>query len=277
MSDSLHIDVRGRGQAIVLVHGWGFHGGIWDPLAERLAQHFRVICPDLPGHGHSPLLATDYSLEAIVDTLVEQVSQCSDGPAIWVGWSLGSLVALQAAIRHPSEVRAVVSMAGTPCFTAADDWRHGVSTALIDRFGDELTSDWKLTLRRFLALQGQGCDPGLLRRVRQVALDRLPLVDGLRGALSLLRNEDLRDRLALIECPVLAINGLKDNLVPIQGTQAWMKRVGDTRLLAFQDAGHMPFLSHATEVEQALRGFVSDPALQPAIGGHDQRLDRRAG
>lgn len=276
MRNSLHIDACGSGPTIVLVHGWGFHGGIWDPLAERLAQHFQVIRPDLPGHGYSGLPAVGYGLDELVDAMVAQVAGRAAGPAIWVGWSLGSLIAMQAAVRHPDLVRGVVTLAGTPCFTATDDWRHGVPGALIDRFGDELTSDWKLTLRRFLALQGQGCDPALVRRVREIALQRLPAVDGLRGALSLLRNQDLRGRLGSIRCPLLVINGVKDNLVPVQGTRAWMQQVPDARLVAFHDAGHMPFLSHPAEVEQALRGFASDPALRPAAAA-TQRLDRQAG
>jgi pimeloyl-[acyl-carrier protein] methyl ester esterase len=258
MIDSLHLDSRGEGPTLVLVHGWGFHSGIWEPLAERLATHFRVVCPDLPGHGHSPLSDPDYDLAAVVDALVAQVGE----PAIWVGWSLGSMFALQAAIRHPGQVRGVVAIAGTPCFTTRDDWPHAMPLAVIDRFGEELTADWKVTLRRFLTLQGQGCDPMLLRRVRQVAMGRLPSLAGLRGGLGILRDGDLRAGLSAIRCPMLAINGAKDNLVPLQGAQGWMKTVADARFLVFQDAGHMPFLTYPSEVEQALRGFASDPALR---------------
>jgi pimeloyl-[acyl-carrier protein] methyl ester esterase len=257
MIDTLHLDSRGEGPPLVLVHGWGFHGGIWEPLAERLAQHFRVVCPDLPGHGHSPSPDPAYRLDLMVDAMVERVAE----PAIWVGWSLGALFALQAAIRHPGQVRGVVTIAGTPCFTTRDDWSHGMPAAVIDRFGEELTANWKLTLRRFLALQGQGCDPTLLRRVRQVAMGRLPSIAGLHGGLGLLRHGDLRGDLSGIRCPLLAINGAKDNLVPLSGAQVWMKAIDDARLLVFPDAGHMPFLSYPAEVERAVRGFAGYPSL----------------
>ena len=266
MKQSLHVEVQGHGDTIVLLHGWGFHGGIWDSLAAQLSSHFRVVRPDLPGHGHSPLTAGnpqgDYDLDSIVDALVEVV----DAPAVWVGWSLGSMFVLRAAMRHPQQVRGVVTMAGTPCFTSRDDWQHGVMRGLIDRFGDELTGDWQTTLRHFIALQGQGCDPRLLRQVRKVMMERLPSPEGLRGALKILRDGDLRAELKDVQCPLLAIHGVKDNLVPLRGAQSWMGSVRDARLLAFKDAGHVPFMSHPQDVLQAIHGFASyQSAALPAL------------
>ena len=268
MSESLHIEVQGQGETIVLLHGWGFHGGIWDALAATLSEHFRVVRPDLPGHGRSGLMDGDYDLDGVVDALVATVG----APAIWVGWSLGSMFALRAAMRHPEQVRGVVTMAGTPCFTAREGWKYGVMGELIDRFGDELTSDWQVTLRRFLALQGQGCDPRLLRQVRKVMMERLPAPEGLRGALQILRHGDLRDSLAEIRCPLLAINGVKDNLVPLGGAKVWMSALADARLLAFKDAGHVPFLSHPDEVGRAIHGFARLQSSNAASAEQNSRL-----
>ena len=49
----MHIEVTGSGPALVLIHGWALHGGIFAPLVERLAPHFELHVVDLPGHGHS--------------------------------------------------------------------------------------------------------------------------------------------------------------------------------------------------------------------------------
>ena len=271
MNESLHIEVQGHGDTIVLLHGWGFHGGIWDTLAATLSKHFRVVRPDLPGHGHSGLMDGDYDLDKVVDSLVA----AAGAPAVWVGWSLGSMFALRAAMRHPQQVRGVVTMAGTPCFTARKGWKHGVMGELIDRFGDELTNDWKITLRRFLALQGQGCDPRLLRQVRKVMMERLPTPEGLRGALQILRHADLRDQLSDIQCPLLAINGVQDNLVPLRGAQTWMSEVADARLLAFKDAGHVPFLSHPDQVASAIHGFASYQSANLSAARQAQLVDAK--
>jgi pimeloyl-ACP methyl ester carboxylesterase len=50
---SLHVEMRGTGAPLLLIHGWGMHGGMWSAVAENLAQDFRVMAVDLPGHGFS--------------------------------------------------------------------------------------------------------------------------------------------------------------------------------------------------------------------------------
>ncbi len=47
----LHVEVTGSGAPLVLLHGWGMHGGVWTDVAAQLAQDFRVHSVDLPGHG----------------------------------------------------------------------------------------------------------------------------------------------------------------------------------------------------------------------------------
>ncbi|RBE90559.1 pimeloyl-[acyl-carrier protein] methyl ester esterase, partial [Xanthomonas oryzae pv. oryzae] len=49
----MHIDVIGHGPALVLLHGWALHGGVFAPLVERLAPHYQLHLVDLPGHGFS--------------------------------------------------------------------------------------------------------------------------------------------------------------------------------------------------------------------------------
>ena len=65
-SDDLHIEVAGDGPPIVLLHGWGLHGGVFAPLVERLADRFTLHCVDLPGHGRSRASAIPLQLEACV-------------------------------------------------------------------------------------------------------------------------------------------------------------------------------------------------------------------
>ena len=252
MTESLHFEEHGQGQSIVMIHGWGFNGGVWDALAQRLAGDFRVIRPDLPGHGRSAFSEDGFQL----DTLVDAISGRVGGPAIWIGWSLGALLALKAAIRRPHQVQGLISIAGTPSFTTRRGWHHGVQPEVLERFGADLCDDWKLALRRFLALQAKGSDLALVHRVRALMSAQMPTPEGLRAGLKLLRSTDLRYEVHQIECPVMAIHGVEDTLVPLAGTNAWTAQLADARLLAFKDGGHMPFLSYPREVESAIRGFA---------------------
>ena len=271
MTESMQFEESGQGQSIVMVHGWGFNGGVWDEMAQRLSGDFRVIRPDLPGHGRSRFCEQGFQLDRLVDAITERV----DGPAIWVGWSLGALLALKAAIRHPDQVQGVISIAGTPSFTIRRGWHHGIRRELLEGFDEELSADWKLALRRFLALQAKGSHYALVHRVRAMMNAQLPTPEGLRVGLDLLRSTDLRYEVHQIDCPVMAIHGAKDKLVPLAGTNAWTSQLADARLLAFTDGGHMPFLSHPDEVEAAIRGFADyGPVFRNWMDRDSKRVGR---
>ncbi len=66
----IHLESFGAGKPIVLVHGWAMHSGIWRDFARQLARNYKVICVDLPGHGHSEKI-DPFTLEHISDQLVE--------------------------------------------------------------------------------------------------------------------------------------------------------------------------------------------------------------
>src|SRR3989338_1758647 len=97
---NLYMESLGDGPTVLLVHGWGLHGGVWRDLAARLARSFRVLVPDLPGHGRSRGMRTQASLAGLADDLSRRLTE----PAIWIGWSLGAFVALATARNHPQAV-----------------------------------------------------------------------------------------------------------------------------------------------------------------------------
>ena len=108
MMVAMHVDSHGSGAPLVLIHGWGMHGGIWDNVVPLLAQHFRVHCVDLPGHGYSkegkgeggkekgktsappsplPLAPSPFTLDIIVEELSSQFGEPSTSAAgRWAGW-----------------------------------------------------------------------------------------------------------------------------------------------------------------------------------------------
>ena len=95
----MHLDIIGRGPPLVLIHGWAMHGGVFAPLLDRLGAHFECHVVDLPGHGLSEE-RDGLALDATVERLLALLP-----PAIWLGWSLGGLFALEAAARAPERVR----------------------------------------------------------------------------------------------------------------------------------------------------------------------------
>lgn len=276
---SLHVESHGSGESLVLIHGWGMHGGVWDKVVPLLAQHFCVHCVDLPGHGYSsrdkgqgsrikeqgagreeqdtpfPLVPCTFTLDAIVNELSAQFTE----PLNVCGWSLGGLVAQRWARLAPQQVRRLVLVASTPCFTEREDWLFGIAAASLREFAAELERDHATTLRRFLALQMRGSanERELLTDVRSRLFNRgEPDVNALRGGLEILRAADLRVELPAIRQPVLLISGERDKLTPPEASFYMAQTLPDARLVGVAGAAHAPFLSHPEIFVEQITDFL---------------------
>ena len=91
---------------LVLLHGWGLNAKVWDCITPQLASHFTLHLVDLPGYGRSGGFGA-MSLEEMAQRVLENAPE----RAIWLGWSLGGLVASQVALSHPDRVQALVTVA----------------------------------------------------------------------------------------------------------------------------------------------------------------------
>lgn len=247
----LYVEVTGRGPAVVLLHGWAMHGGVFEGLAARLADHHTVYRVDLPGHGHSRTSAAALQLDAAA----QAVLAVSPASARWVGWSLGGLLALQAAAVRPQAVQHLTMLCASPCFVRTVDWPHGVSAQIFDDFGDGLRRDPDATLERFIALEAFGSDHARddIRLLRQtVAMRGAPVPHALADGLHLLKTTDLRPQLPALHMPSLWLAGRRDRIVHPQAMAQAAQQCPQGRHAVIAGAGHAPFLTHADAVLEAL-------------------------
>ena len=253
---------QGSGPDLVLVHGWGLHGGIWGDLPARLAQHFRVTTLDLPGHGRSREVNGDGSLDAFTDRVAELCS----GAAIWLGWSLGGLIALNAALRHPHKVAQLVLVGATPKFVQAPDWPHAMPKAVFADFARSFAQDYRATLLRFLSLQVGGNESArvLLKQLRaDMFAHGEPQPEALAAGLAILEQTDWRTHLAEIQVPTLVVHGSHDRLAPPAAGEYLAAQLPKARLLRVAGAGHAPFLSHAALLADAVSAADTATSARP--------------
>jgi len=243
------------GRPLVMLHGWGMSSAVWDGLARELARDHRVMLLDLPGHGDSSLEPRE---ETLKDWALACLAAAPDG-ATWLGWSLGGLVAMQAALLAPERIRSLVLVAATPRFVQAEDWPHAVSETTLDQFSGALLRDPGTTLERFLALQVRGSAEAreTLRRLRTALRERpAPRDSALKVGLELLRRSDLRAELLRLLPPVLWLLGSRDALVPT-ALGSWLEEMlPAARIVTLDGAGHAPFLSHADSFRDRVREFL---------------------
>lgn len=242
---ALHVESVGHGPPLVLLHGWGMHGGLWGTLPARLARRHRVHVVDLPGHGHSRgMIAHD--LPGMVAAIRDAIA--SDAGAVTlVGWSLGAMVALQWALDAPESIARLVVTGATPKFVRSADWRQAMEETSLLRFADELAVAYRLTLQRFISLQLQGSEHArsTLAAMRDGLFARgEPSQEALRAGLEILRKTDLRGVVGAIRGSCLVIAGDRDTLTPV-GASRWLaEHLPHATLQVMRGAAHVPFLSH---------------------------------
>lgn len=236
----LHWETQGQGPDLVLVHGWGMNGAVWQQVSEYLSKHFTLHILDLPGYGHSHHNHCQ-SIEDIALCVLEKAPQ----KAIWLGWSLGGLVSTHIALNHPERVEHLVTLASSPKFAAEGRYWRGIAPKVLSNFTQQLTEDFKGTIERFMALQAMG-SPSARQDVKQLksaVLSRpMPDQNALKLGLDLLANMDLREQLHHLEMPLTRIYGRLDGLVPVKVASV-LDEVLEAESHIFHASSHAPFMS----------------------------------
>ena len=293
----LDIEVFGpaHGRDLALIPGWGLGKAAWQPVAGLLAESFRVHLVDLPGYGGTPASAAGF-----VDSARALVAALPAG-AIYCGWSLGSLLALQAAQLAPERVGALVLVGATPSFTQRADWPNAQPPELLASFAAAIAADAGTALPRFVALFNQGDTQAraigrtlnktlqagppadVLQRfiallnqgdVQAKAINRsmsqqllaapLPDTVTLLAGLDWLRDVDLRPALAGSRAPALLVHGENDPLMPLAAARWLNAALPGSHLEIFAGAAHAPFLNNPELFARLIGDHFHAPAPDQA-------------
>ena len=228
----------GEGPPLLLVHGFG--GAAWNfsELAPLLPGR-RLIIPDLPGHGaSSPLPAP--TLAGFADVLAELL----DGPADVLGHSMGGVVALRLAERHPSLVRRLVLAAAAGISSSTRFAEITIALTGIIQPGRIAGRRVGLVarsrrLRRFVFEGFEVANADLLTERAVHGFLRGPTMhtDALGAGLALVADDPRRD-LDRVRCPVLILWGARDKQVPLEDGFEYARRLG-APLRVIADCGHL--------------------------------------
>lgn len=243
---------------LVLLHGWGLHSEFFRPWLPWLTPHCRVHLIDLPGHGHSPLIAP-YTLTAMADAVARAMRPAAGRFAV-AGWSLGGAVALRLAIDHADAVSHVITLASSPRFLRADDWPHATTPHALELLRAGLARDYHGTLAQFFELNLAGQYRDHAATLATLATQR-PAVNpaALAPGIVLTSGVDLRAEVTRIRAPLLAISGRLDRLSYSQSS-AWLAKTTGGRHLELAHAAHVPHWSNPEETASAVIDHLRDGA-----------------
>lgn len=242
---------------LVFVHGWGIGKAVWHASCERLAAHYPVHCVDLPGYGNSaPDADFMASAHALAAALPDECVLC--------GWSLGGMLALQAALIAPQCIKRLILVGTSPSFTQRGDWPDAQPLELLSTFSSAVADDAATTLQRFIALLNQGDSQGrALGRMlnRQLKEGTLPDTATLLSGLNWLRDVDLRQQLGALNIPTLLIHGENDPLMPLAAARWLHERLPAAQLEVFPGAAHAPFLNDPERFAKLIGDHCHAPAF----------------
>jgi pimeloyl-[acyl-carrier protein] methyl ester esterase len=237
-TDSAHAFAGGRGGRAIFVTGWAQPESSLAALRAALgfAVTSRILVPaDLSGGDGAEVGGERLSPYAAA---VVREAALADEPAMVVGWSMGALIALEAAARLPPCVAALVLLAPTARFCAAAGYRCGCREALLDRMIARLRSDPEETLREFHrnAASPVRLDASQLQQAVNASLALSP--EELAAGLAYLRETDLRGQAGAVKIPSLLVHGSEDRIVPCGASEVLARLLPAATRRVIGGAGH---------------------------------------
>ncbi|MFB7614283.1 alpha/beta fold hydrolase [Kitasatospora sp. NPDC056181] len=246
----------GAGRPLVLLHGGFLDHRMWDPQLAVLAAEYRVIAPDVRGHGRSANATRPFRP---CDDLAALLRHLGTGPVPLVGVSMGGGIAVDTALEHPDLVSAlVISGAGTSEPDFQDPWVLGVFAEWGRALAAGDVEGWADAFLKFLAGPNrsvQDVDSRLVERQRAMALGTLlkhtPDEPDHRVPVT-----DTWARAAGITVPVLAINGALDGADHLAMPARLTASVADGRTVTVEGAAHYPNMEQPEEFNAHLASFL---------------------
>jgi pimeloyl-ACP methyl ester carboxylesterase len=242
-------DFDGSLPSIVLLHGAGFDHTSWALHSRWFAHHgFGVLAPDLPGHGRSSGAPLP-SIAEMADWTAALLEAAGTTKARLVGHSMGSLIALETAARHPAKVSALDLIGTAATMTVGPDLLKAAEAN--DRSAVDMVSIWGLG---FQAELGGSLAPGMwmhsgAQRVLDacrpgVLFNDLSACNAYQNALA---------AAALVAVPATFILGERDMMTPAKSGKALAAALPNSRTIVLRGAGHMMMVERPDELLAALR------------------------
>lgn len=261
------------GPPLVLVHGLGGSATNWSELAPLLGLEYRLLIPDLPGHGRSDALAGVSGLQPYADRVAAVMAHEGMVPAPVVGHSLGGLVVLRLALRHPELVSALV-LAASAGLSTGNVWGRNLLTAFTVVRPGRLAGRYRSLvsrsglLRRLVFGFVSVADPlGLSDRAVEGFLAGQVLHTDTGSAWRALRGDDPRTELERVAQPALVLWGSEDAQLPLDDAFEYARRLrAPLRVVA--GCGHLLIGERPGPCADAIRAFLA------GVGGPDRGPDR---
>lgn len=241
----IHWLEAGDGPPLVLIHGWTCSSFFWKPIIPRLKGSFRVLAPDLPGHGLSSKEEASYLPEAQARRLLKWLTAIGVNRFVLVGHSMGGEIAARMALAAPERVEGLVlaSAIGLKMVWESLPWYGRLSlTPAARKVSNWFFTEGAMARTKRLFMTGPG-RPEYPECARDVVLTNTNTPDDLKTLTRTTRDglfQDFLDhRLTELNLPALCIWGENDKVVPLGVGERYARLLPHARLAQVPGTGHM--------------------------------------
>jgi pimeloyl-ACP methyl ester carboxylesterase len=246
--------IAGNGPLVVLLHGFGETGKVWEVQAAHLSTHYQVLVPDLPGSGNSNAIP-DMSLEGLAESVAALVGSITTNPHTLIGHSMGGYIALAYAERYAERLLGLGLFHSTAYadsaakaetrkkaieFVSANGARAFLSVAIPGLFAPSTLSE----------------QPWLIEKQIKDAYNFSESSVVSYYSAMMIRP----DRCAVLkqfEKPVLFVSGEADTLIPTQDLLEQTKLAKKGHFYQLQYSGHMGMLEEPEKTNQILTSYLA--------------------
>ena len=278
-----HVQIAGRGPAMLLLHGTGAASHSWRDLLPLLAAHFQVIVPDLPGHGFTgpPPAHSGYSITGMAALVSELLRELRIEPHLVAGHSAGAAILARMSLEAMIRPHRLVSINGAliplpgmsvPLFLLAG--RILAATPLPQLFAhraNDLDS-----VRRLMGRTGSDIDERGLALYHRVVSNPAHV----RDVLNMMSRWDLRELardLPRLATPLILVATGDDKTIPPAEARRAQQRVPNARLLEIPGLGHLAHEEDPTRFTELLGTLADEPATVPPEEARSRHASVAAG
>ncbi|MCF5703813.1 alpha/beta fold hydrolase [Pseudomonas syringae] len=244
--------------AILMLHGYSGDKNLWLRFSRHFVRQYRVIIPDLAGHGETGFKAGGgYDIPLQAKRMIQLLDVCGVEKVHVIGNSMGGYIAAWLAATYPERIASValIDPAGVTAPEASDMERH------LARGHNPFLINSREEFRRFYAMTMSSPPwvPGLVldaiaQRYEQQRDDLEEIFRDFRAS------PPMEPKLADIKCPALLLWGRKDRLIDVSSVPIWSKGIANLQVEVWEGVGHMPMVEHPASTARLYRQFLGQQA-----------------
>jgi 3-oxoadipate enol-lactonase len=249
-------DDVGKGQSVVMIHGYPFNRSLWRDQVEVLSQCYRVIALDLRGHGESEVTPAPATMEDMARDVAALMDQLEIRRAAIIALSMGGYVTFEFYSLFRSRVRALV-LTDTRAQADTEEGKQNRAAQAQKARTEGMESVAEAMLPKLLTPESLSNRPDVVTRVREMMV-HTPVEGAVAALQGMAQRRDQRLLLSDIISPTLIVVGSEDTLTPPEDSELMHSKIGGSRLEVIEGAAHVSNIERVEAFNEVIMRFFSD-------------------